>query len=638
MVSSSGASGSSSPASDATCGSGLCMPSTAAASTRSRAGAEQPDQRSFTTSRNERGEGSGRSPVPHDCAGNSASSALACSGLPPRAVAQAAGGHRRQRRAELGREVAQLGLGEPGQRDDGARLPVDDPAQALRQPGDRVADADQDEHLVGDQPSQREQQGRQRRPVGPVRVVDDHDDHGLVVAVEQLQQPGADGDRVVERPGRAGHRGRVEPARPRQLFDDPVGQQRLRLVATRPQHRRATGPAGVGEEPLDQRGLAHPGRAFDLHDPRTAGGRVGEGGAQHGQLGRSAYEGCQRRQGRHCPTLPSARTRSSDPTPREGVAPGGSGAAMMARCSSMPTPPLGERVVPVPDDVPAHRGFVDVEDGEAGEVEGAERDRVDDADADARPHQGDHGLGCVDDGARLDDPSVGHELTRHLRRVAARRTSRRPCRRRSTVGPRARRATREHRRGPARRRRAPRPGAARATARARAGPAAAGAGLRGRTASVGPLPSSRRSRSNPARSTSDTRMPGWVFATSARIDGKNAAAMHGVVSTVIGSASIPRSAPTAERAAPTPATTSRACRAKHLARRGEPGGAVGAVDQAYAQVALQGGDVRAHARLGAVDRRGRGREPPAVRDREEGLQPVQLHPEILPGDWRASPR
>ena len=56
-------------------------------------------------------------------------------------------------------------------------------------------------------------------------------------------------------------------------------------------------------------------------------------------------------------------------------------------------------------------------------------------------------------------------------------------------------------------------------------------------------------------------MPGWVFATSARIDGKNAAAMHGVVRTVMGSASIPRSAPTAERAAPTPATTSRACRA-----------------------------------------------------------------------------
>ena len=82
VVSSNGASGSSSPANDATCGSGLCMPSTAAASTRSRAAAEQPDQRSLTTRRNERGEGSGHSPVPHDCAGNSASSALACSGLP----------------------------------------------------------------------------------------------------------------------------------------------------------------------------------------------------------------------------------------------------------------------------------------------------------------------------------------------------------------------------------------------------------------------------------------------------------------------------------------------------------------------------------------------------------------------------
>ena len=64
--------------------------------------------------------------------------------------------------------------------------------------------------------------------------------------------------------------------------------------------------------------------------------------------------------------------------------------------------------------------------------------------------------------------------------------------------------------------------------------------------------------------------------------------------------------------------------------RGQPGGPVGAVDQPHAQVALQGGDVRADARLGAVDRRGRSREPPAIRDREEGLQPVQLHPRILP--------
>ena len=84
-------------------------------------------------------------------------------------------------------------------------LSVDGPAEALRQPGDRVPDADQDQHLVGDQPPQGEQQGREGGPVGPVRVVDDHHDHSLVAclvfAVEQPQQPRADGDRVVERAG-----------------------------------------------------------------------------------------------------------------------------------------------------------------------------------------------------------------------------------------------------------------------------------------------------------------------------------------------------------------------------------------------------------------------------------------------------
>ena len=323
VVSSNGASGSSSPANDATCGSGLCMPSTAAASTRSRAAAEQPDQRSLTTRRNERGEGSGHSPVPHDLRRELGEQRPGVQRVAPCAVAQATGGHRRQRRSELGREVAQLGLGEPGQRDGGARLPVDDPAKALRQPGDRVPYADQDQHLVGDQPPQCEQQRRERRPVGPVRVVDDHHDHSLVaclvVAVEQSQQPRADGDRVVERPGRAGDRRRVEPARPGQLFDDPVGQQRLRLVATRPQHRRRQVPAGVGEEPLDQRGLAHPGRAL-------RSGRPADGGRPRRRVRRAARPARPfgRRRvpaatGATLPHPPLGRTRSSDPTPREGA-------------------------------------------------------------------------------------------------------------------------------------------------------------------------------------------------------------------------------------------------------------------------------------------------------------------------------
>ena len=97
-------------------------------------------------------------------------------------------------------------------------------------------------------------------------------------------------------------------------------------------------------------------------------------------------------------------------------------------------------------------------------------------------------------------------------------------------------------------------------------------------------------------------MPGWVFATSARIDGKNAAAMHGVVSTVRRLGVHP--AERADRGArgADPREDLAGVPREDLARRGEPGRAVGAVDQAYAQVALQGGDVRAHAGLGAVDR------------------------------------
>ena len=213
------------------------------------------------------------------------------------AVVQTAGGHRRERRAHLRGEVAQLGLGEAGQPDD-AVVPLDEPAQALREPGDRVAHAEQRQHRVGHQAPQREQQGRERRPVGPVHIVDDHDDRvgaviGVVPAlpVEQAQHAGADRDGIVQRVGGPGHGPRVASHRTRELLDDAVREQRLGLVAARTQHRQRTVGARLGEETLEQRGLAHPGRALDEHDPRTARHSVGDRRAQHGQLGDASDEG-----------------------------------------------------------------------------------------------------------------------------------------------------------------------------------------------------------------------------------------------------------------------------------------------------------------------------------------------------------
>ena len=153
VASSSGDRGSSSPASVATCGSGLCMPSTAAASTRLAGGrgATRPAVAHHQPERARRGQRP--LPRPPPLRRELGEQRPRVQRVAPRAVAQAPRRHRRQRRTELGREVTQLGLGEPGQRDGGAVRSVDEPAQALREPGDRVPDADQHEHRVRDQPA-----------------------------------------------------------------------------------------------------------------------------------------------------------------------------------------------------------------------------------------------------------------------------------------------------------------------------------------------------------------------------------------------------------------------------------------------------------------------------------------------------
>ena len=82
---------------------------------------------------------------------------------------------------------------------------------------------------------------------------------------------GAAGATPIDRsPGRRSRPRRPRPGRPSaQLLDHPVGQQLLGLLAAGPDHDRwpASAP-GSPQELLDQRGLADPGRPLDQHDLR----------------------------------------------------------------------------------------------------------------------------------------------------------------------------------------------------------------------------------------------------------------------------------------------------------------------------------------------------------------------------------
>ena len=143
------------------------------------------------------------------------------------------------------------------------------------------------------------------------------------------------------------------------------------------------------------------------------------------------------------------------------------------------------------------------------------------------------------------------------------------------------------------------------------------------------------------RSASSTRRPGRSRRSrAASTCGNRAAPMHGVV--ISGQTALgpwPRRAPIAERAEPTPATISRACRAKTSPAAVRVAGRRLRSISRTPSCALERGDVRTHPRLRAVDLLGRGREPAAVDDREEGLQPVQVHaPEDRPATGAARPR
>ena len=136
--------------------------------------------------------------------------------------------------------------------------------EALGQ-GRGVAGRDHDQHAVGDQPPDHEQQRPQRHRVGPVGVVDHHRDRVLVVErAEQLEQLRARRHVVaVERGALAGA--------PEELLEDAERQVALGLVAAGAQHREIVDRR---EEALDQRGLADARDALDEHDARAPGADV----------------------------------------------------------------------------------------------------------------------------------------------------------------------------------------------------------------------------------------------------------------------------------------------------------------------------------------------------------------------------
>jgi hypothetical protein len=119
-----------------------------------------------------------------------------------------------------------------------------------------------DQHAVGDEASDDEQQGAQRGHVGPVGVVEEQHDGVLALQrAEQLEDPSA--RRQVIRLPRRRLAGAAE-----ELVDDPEGQLALRQVAAGPEDGHV---ARAGEEVLDERRLADAGGPFDEHQPRLAG-------------------------------------------------------------------------------------------------------------------------------------------------------------------------------------------------------------------------------------------------------------------------------------------------------------------------------------------------------------------------------
>ena len=150
----------------------------------------------------------------------------------------------------------------------------------------------QREHPVGLQAAQREDERLQRRPVGPLSVVDEqqHRTGGLHRA-EELEQRRSNPDRIACTgiPGaEPGKRGASQLGRrAHQLLDDAEGEQLLRLLAARlPEVKTLR----LADESMGKRGLADARLAGQQGDPRMAAAHLGGLGKQARQLVASSDE------------------------------------------------------------------------------------------------------------------------------------------------------------------------------------------------------------------------------------------------------------------------------------------------------------------------------------------------------------
>ncbi len=172
---------------------------------------------------------------------------------------------------------------------------------AVEQAGVGGPDPEQDHDAVVAEPSQDEDQGADREVVGPLHVVDDHQQR-IVAAdgAERGEEVGAHHHRVgagiARGPGERVLREQVGGQGGGELVDDAVGERRLRLVTRGGQQVHRT---GTGDRAREQGRLAHPRRSGDPADPRFAAARRRDGPVDRRQLGPATDE---RPAGRQCLT------------------------------------------------------------------------------------------------------------------------------------------------------------------------------------------------------------------------------------------------------------------------------------------------------------------------------------------------
>jgi hypothetical protein len=136
-----------------------------------------------------------------------------------------------------------------------------------------LANGDEEEDTIRLEASQREEEGEDRRPVGPLGVVDDDRHRAAVLdAAQQLDERRPDGERIGAAPGRLPEGGewlrQREADRVRQLLDHAEGHELLLVGAAGPEDLHV---ARLGEHTAQDRGLADPGRALDEDEPGLAG-------------------------------------------------------------------------------------------------------------------------------------------------------------------------------------------------------------------------------------------------------------------------------------------------------------------------------------------------------------------------------